>query len=309
MSEGGFIKLYRKMMNWGWYKDSKVKSLFIHCLLKANHQDSQWHHILVKRGSFLTSISHLADETGLTIKEVRGALERLEESKCLVKTSTAKNTMITVCHYEEYQSGGKTEGKVKGKVTKAEKPHKHKCSKASGQTDGQSKGQDKGQGEGKVRARSGQSEGKVRATNKNEKKYLSPIRETDTAYPPARLVGSGRVPPEQSPAAMPDSQPSAAMPYTQPSAAVPSNDAPPKGIALVPAKEMLDFASRVPGGQREVMWAFRSAFESSGTRMPVEWQDFYVRFAAADVFQQDAFLQKLKAGDYREKWGVLDADT
>ena len=84
---------------------------------------------------------------------------------------------------------------------------------------------------------------------------------------------------------------------------------PPKGIALVPAKEMLDFASKVPGGQREVMWAFRSAFESSGTRMPVEWQDFYVRFAAADVFQQDAFLQKLKAGDYREKWGVLDADT
>ncbi len=308
MSEGGFIKLYRKMMNWGWYKDSKVKSLFIHCLLKANHQDSQWHHILVKRGSFLTSISHLADETGLTIKEVRGALERLEESKCLVKTSTAKNTMITVCHYEEYQSGGKTEGKVKGKVTKAEKPHKHKCSKASGQTDGQSKGQDKGQGEGKVRARSGQSEGKVRATNKNEKKYLSPIRETDTAYPPARLEGGGRVPPEQ---------PSAAMPDTQQSAAVPPNDTPPKGIApvppkgiaLVPAKEMLDFASKVPGGQREVMWAFRSAFESSGTRMPVEWQDFYVRFAAADVFQQDAFLQKLKAGDYREKWGVLDADT
>ncbi len=79
---------------------------------------------------------------------------------------------------------------------------------------------------------------------------------------------------------------------------------PAKESATRAAEGNAGLPSMVVGGQREMMWAF----ESSGTRMPVERWGFYMRFAA-DVLQQDAFRQKLKAGNYREKRGVLDTDT
>lgn len=31
-----FVKLSRKMLNWEWYTDVNTKTLFIHCLLRAN---------------------------------------------------------------------------------------------------------------------------------------------------------------------------------------------------------------------------------------------------------------------------------
>ena len=284
MGEEGFIKLHRKIISWGWYKDSKVKSLFIHCLLKANHQDGQWHNIHVRRGSFLTSLAHLAEETGLTAKEVRRALEQLIEAKCLAKTSTAKNTMITVLQYDEYQS----EGKVKGKEQKAESPHERRTSKGSKRTTGQSKRQDKGQGQGKVKARSGQSEGKVRATNKNEKKSLSPLRETETAYTPACPEGGVRVPPEQK-------EQTESTPQTEP-----------KSGGLVPVKEILAYAyNNALSGGTESVWEFYSGFERSGTAMPPEWQELYGRYVAADGEHRRQFIELLMSGKLRERWGSI----
>ena len=33
MANEGFIKLYRKMLEWGWYDDGPTKDVFIHLLL------------------------------------------------------------------------------------------------------------------------------------------------------------------------------------------------------------------------------------------------------------------------------------
>ena len=35
MANEGFIKLYRKMLEWGWYDDGPTKDVFIHLLLIA----------------------------------------------------------------------------------------------------------------------------------------------------------------------------------------------------------------------------------------------------------------------------------
>lgn len=32
----GFIKISRKILDWEWYTDINTKTLFLHCLLKAN---------------------------------------------------------------------------------------------------------------------------------------------------------------------------------------------------------------------------------------------------------------------------------
>ena len=308
MNEDGFIKLHRKIISWSWYKDSKVKALFIHCLLKANYQDGQWHNISVKRGSFLTSISHLAEETGLTIKEVRRALEELTEAKCLLKTSTAKYTLVTVINYDEYQD----EGKEKGKVQKAENPHECRGSNGSQRQKGQGKGQSEGKPpckeKGKVKGKAktsgephqqrvsdtsaytggqskghdkGQSEGKVRATNKKEKKYLSPLRETDTADTPACPEGGVRVPPEQE----------------QPTV--------PTGGRIVPLQELFAYAETVPNSQDSLVLEFHGGFEQSGTAMPSEWQELYVRYVVADEEHRRQFIDLLMSGELRERWGCV----
>ncbi len=74
----GYIKLYRSLINWEWYTDSNTKSVFIHCLLKANYEDKKWQGIHIERGSFVTSIRTLAQELKLTNQNVRTSINKLK---------------------------------------------------------------------------------------------------------------------------------------------------------------------------------------------------------------------------------------
>lgn len=99
----GWIKIHRQLLEWEWYDDMKVFRLFIHCLLKANHADKKYKGQLVKRGTFLTSRDLLSRETGLTIREVRTALNKLISTNELTNVSTRKGSVIAVINYDKYQ--------------------------------------------------------------------------------------------------------------------------------------------------------------------------------------------------------------
>lgn len=133
MDNGGFIVVYRDILQWEWYTDVNTAHLFIHCILKANHADANWRGIEIKRGSFITSLQKLSTETGLTVKQVRNSLEKLEKTGEVANCSTSKYRIITVKNYDVYQNEGKQEGKLRANK----------------------------------RASKGQGEGKVRATNNN----------------------------------------------------------------------------------------------------------------------------------------------
>lgn len=134
---GGFIVVYRDILQWEWYTDVNTAHLFIHCILKANHADANWRGIEIQRGSFITSLQKLSTETGLTVKQVRNSLEKLEKTGEVANCSTSKYRIVTIKNYDVYQNEGKQKGKQEGKV-RANK-----------------------------RASKGQGEGKVRATNNN----------------------------------------------------------------------------------------------------------------------------------------------
>ncbi len=105
MSNGErFIKLYPKMLEWGWYKDKNTKILFLHCLLKANWKAGEWRGIKYERGQFITSLASLAAETGLSISEIRTAFLHLEMTNELTSKSTSKYRIVTVVSYDKYQS-------------------------------------------------------------------------------------------------------------------------------------------------------------------------------------------------------------
>lgn len=99
----GYIKLYRKIVDWEWYTDMPTCKLWFHLLILANHEDNKWRGQIIKRGSCVTSYQSLSIQTGLTIQQIRTSLRKLESTNDITKISSKKNTVIIVTNYESYQ--------------------------------------------------------------------------------------------------------------------------------------------------------------------------------------------------------------
>ena len=100
----GYIKLYRKLIKWGWYQDSVVKDLFLHCLLMASFKDFDWMGRSLRAGQFITSRKHLAEDLGFSEMQIRTALKKLESTKEITTETTNRFTIITVMNWGLYQS-------------------------------------------------------------------------------------------------------------------------------------------------------------------------------------------------------------
>ena len=99
----GWVKLHRQFKDWEWYNKSEMVHLFIHCLIKANFKDGSFQGIECKKGSFITSLKHLSDETNISIQTIRTCLKKLQLTKEIEVKSTNKLTQITICNYDGYQ--------------------------------------------------------------------------------------------------------------------------------------------------------------------------------------------------------------
>ena len=99
----GFIKLHRSLLDWEWYEDVNTCRLFIHCLFKANIEDKKWQGVEIKRGSFVTSYENLSNETNLTVRQIRTALNKLKMTNELTHITTLHYSIITIKNYNLYQ--------------------------------------------------------------------------------------------------------------------------------------------------------------------------------------------------------------
>ena len=100
----GWIKIHRGLLDWEWYSDTNCVRMALHLLLMANFQTKRWRGITVERGQLVTSRSILARETGLSEREARTAISKLEKSDFLTSRATSSYTIVTICNYEKYQS-------------------------------------------------------------------------------------------------------------------------------------------------------------------------------------------------------------
>lgn len=99
----GYIKIHRKILEWGWYKEINTKILFIHMLLKANWRETNFKGTTVPRGSFVSSYPHLAEECDMTINELRTALKHLKSTGEVTVRTSNKYSVFTVNNYCKYQ--------------------------------------------------------------------------------------------------------------------------------------------------------------------------------------------------------------
>lgn len=103
MGKEGWISLYRKFLDWQWYDYPTVKIVFLHCLLSANHKPSKWRDLIIKRGQLVTSYEKLAAHNGLSIQQVRTAIEKLQSTNEITYQSTSQYSIITIKNYNLYQ--------------------------------------------------------------------------------------------------------------------------------------------------------------------------------------------------------------
>lgn len=98
-----WIKLNRKIIEWGWYKDPNTKAVFLHLLLTANIKDKEFLGVMIPRGSVATSIGNLADDVGITYDQARTALNHLKETNEVTITRRPKCLVISIVNYARYQ--------------------------------------------------------------------------------------------------------------------------------------------------------------------------------------------------------------
>ena len=109
MNEGNWIKINRKITEWEWYDDPVTFKVFFHLLLTASCQDKNLFGVELKRGEVLQSITSIASQNGLTVKNVYTAIDHLINTKSITVRRVRKYSIFKVCEYEKYVDEGKHE--------------------------------------------------------------------------------------------------------------------------------------------------------------------------------------------------------
>jgi hypothetical protein len=106
--DDSYIQLYRRFLNSEWWQHHNTSRVLIYLLLKANWKAGKWQGIEVNPGELITTLERLAQETNLTIRKVRTALNNLKTSKTIdirtARSATGGYTHISVCNWVVYQN-------------------------------------------------------------------------------------------------------------------------------------------------------------------------------------------------------------
>lgn len=104
--DGGFIKVYRSMLQWEWHDDPITVATWMYCLMRANYETQRWHGQIVEPGQFITSLKHMAKDIGISVRQLRTALNHLKSTHEVTSQATNNATLITVVKWALYQSAG-----------------------------------------------------------------------------------------------------------------------------------------------------------------------------------------------------------
>ena len=102
-SQMSYIKIDRKILDWEWYRNLNTCRLFFHLLLKANWKDGRFEGKEIPKGSFVSSVARLAEETDMTPREIRTGLDHLKSTGEVTIKSYSKYSVFTVTNYHCYQ--------------------------------------------------------------------------------------------------------------------------------------------------------------------------------------------------------------
>ena len=106
----GWIKLHRSLKDWEWYDDHNACRLLVHLLISVNYEEKKWKGITIPPGSMITSFDKLANDLGLTPKQIRGAMQKLENSGETARERARGGQLVSLVKWDKLQGGDDEEG-------------------------------------------------------------------------------------------------------------------------------------------------------------------------------------------------------
>lgn len=107
-----WIKLYRKICDWGWYHEPNMVHLYVYFMLKAKlviNNDSR-----SEAWQLNSTLRLLTKATGISEKSIRTCLARLQRTGEIsyLPGVAHKQSVITLCNYDSYQAAKKSTNTV-----------------------------------------------------------------------------------------------------------------------------------------------------------------------------------------------------
>jgi hypothetical protein len=99
----GWMKLHRSTLDWEWYGDTNTTRVWLHLLLTANFEAKRYMGHDVPAGASVHGRDELAETLGISVRNVRTALERLKDGQQVTINPCAKFSIITITNWAEYQ--------------------------------------------------------------------------------------------------------------------------------------------------------------------------------------------------------------
>jgi hypothetical protein len=114
----GYVKLHRSINEWEWKTEPNTLAVYIHLLINACFKEHKWKGIILKPGQLVTGRDVIAFASGVSVRSVRTALERLQATNEITIKSTKRGSLITIANWELYQGDDeKATSKTTNKTT------------------------------------------------------------------------------------------------------------------------------------------------------------------------------------------------
>ncbi len=98
----GYFPIWRKIEDWGWYKDGNTMRVFFHLLIHANFRESNYLGHTIYPGEVVSGRKALAVSLGLGERQVRTALKHLIATTEITIKTCSKFSIITLINFNKY---------------------------------------------------------------------------------------------------------------------------------------------------------------------------------------------------------------
>ncbi len=89
-------------LHFDWFNEYQTRHLWIYLLLKANTEPVAFKSTVIDKGELMITVSSLSTATGLTVSQVRTALEKLADSNSIEVKTTNKYSVIKIIDFEAF---------------------------------------------------------------------------------------------------------------------------------------------------------------------------------------------------------------
>lgn len=102
-----YLKIPYSILDCGWVNSPNTFLVFMHLMLLANRKPHRYMDGIIDRGEVLASYAFLAEHTGLSIQNVRTAVNNLKKSNMITSRKINRTNIFRITKFMDYQSLGK----------------------------------------------------------------------------------------------------------------------------------------------------------------------------------------------------------